>query len=256
MPPPVPTILYQHDLLLVVNKPAGLLLHRGPANDRHTLMSWAKRTFGREARPVHRLDRATSGALLLCFDPETTAALQAQFTNGTVVKNYLTFTRGIAPEQGLVDHGLRKSKLHPRRPAQTAIRRLGQFERYSLVEARPYTGRQHQIRRHLKHVSHPVIGDTRYGKGEHNRKFRAEFALHRLCLHASRLRFQHPTTAQWVTVCATLPDDLALPFGRMGLLEKALEATREPAWAPEPTDLPVLCRDEPTADLATSTGPG
>jgi tRNA pseudouridine65 synthase len=228
-------------------------VHRGWANDRHTLMTWAKRTFGREARPVHRLDRATSGVLLLCFDAAVTALLQAQFQQGTVVKNYLALTRGISPTLGLVDHGLRKSKLHERRPAQTAIRRLGEYERYSLVEARPYTGRQHQIRRHLKHVAHPVIGDTRYGKGEHNRKFRSELSLMRLCLHASRLRFVHPTTGEVCTVCATLPADLAQPFERMGLLEAALRATTGPVWEPGPTDLPVLCRDtEPVPESLAS----
>jgi tRNA pseudouridine65 synthase len=257
MPELVPTVLYQDDQVLVVNKPAGLLVHRGWANDRHTLMTWSRRTFGPDARPVHRLDRATSGALLLCFGAEATALLQAQFGAGTIVKNYLTFTRGITPEKGLIDHGLRKSKLHERRPATTAIRRLGEFERYSLLEARPFSGRQHQIRKHLKHISHPVIGDTRYGKGEHNRKFRAEFSLHRLCLHASRLCFVHPRTSLAHTVCAPLPDDLAAPFERLGLLAAALDATTGSVWAPGPTDLPVLCRDEPAADpLATSPASG
>lgn len=261
-----PSVLYHDALLAAVHKPAGLLMHRGWANDRHTLMRWARREFGREARAVHRLDRATSGVLLLCFDGETTALLQAQFADGTVVKNYLALTRGIAPELGLVDHGLRKTKLHERRPARTAIRRLGEYERYSLIEARPYTGRQHQIRRHLKHISHPLIGDTRYGKGEHNRRFRTERNLHRLCLHASRIRFLHPGTGAELTVSAALPDDLAEPFASIGLLEAAVAATVGPTWAPAAADLPVLCRDEDAAPghdeddqaepLASSPAPG
>lgn len=261
-----PSLLYQDDVLVVVNKPSGLPVHRGWASDRVTLMTWVRRALGGHMAPVHRLDRATSGVMVLCSSAEAVTRVQAQFTTGAVVKNYLALTRGITPEAGLIDHGLRKSKLHERRPACTSIRRLGTFERYSLVEARPHTGRQHQVRRHLKHLSHPLIGDTRYGKGEHNRRFRAEFGLERLALHANRLSLRHPSSGQPLTFHAVLPDDLRLPFEKLELALAAHEACHGEAWAPGPTDLPVLCRDpepsgrgpngapEEQADAASYTG--
>jgi tRNA pseudouridine65 synthase len=239
----LPTVLYQDELLVVVDKPSGLASHRGWAADRSSVVSWARRSLGKQVVPVHRLDRATSGVMLLCRRPEVVPALQAQFSSGGVVKNYLALTRGICPEVGLIDHGLRKSRLHERRPAQTAVRRLCSVERYSLVEARPFTGRQHQVRRHLKHLSHPIIGDTRYGKGEHNRRFRTEFGLHRLALHASRLEIEHPSTGQRQSFVAALPPDLEHPLDRFGVGTAATLACTGPVWAPGPTDLPVLCRD-------------
>jgi tRNA pseudouridine65 synthase len=238
--------LYEDDVLIAISKPSGLLSHRGWANDRVTVMTWARGRFGKSVVPVHRLDRATSGVMLLCRVPTLIPALQEQFSTGRVVKNYLALTRGICPEAGIIDHGLKKSKLHERRPARTAVRRLHTEERYSLVEARPYTGRQHQVRRHLKHLSHPIIGDTRYGKGEHNRRFRTEFGLHRLALHASRLCVVHPTTGAVLSFAAELPEDLRQPLERFGVGAQAIVACRGPVWAPGPTDLPVLCQDEPT----------
>jgi tRNA pseudouridine65 synthase len=242
-----PRVLYEDDVLVVLDKPSGLVVHRGWATDRVTVMSWVRRLFGRNVDPVHRLDRATSGVLVLCRDSALLTRVQAQFEAGTVVKNYLALTRGITPERGLIDHGLRKSKEHERRAAKTSIRRLGTWERYSLVEARPHTGRQHQIRRHLKHISHPLLGDTRYGKGEHNRRFRSEFDLMRLCLHASRLSLTHPRSGQALTFSAELPGDLRAPFARLGLDRIAADACDGETWAPGPTDLPVLCRDEDEA---------
>ena len=97
----------------------------------------------------------------------------------------------------------------PRVPARTAFVRREVFGRYSLVEARPETGRLHQIRRHLKHIGCPIIGDVRYGKGEHNRFFRERFDLHRMFLHALRIRFPHPVTGVPLEVEAPLPSELA-----------------------------------------------
>jgi tRNA pseudouridine65 synthase len=135
--------------------------------------------------------------------------------------------RGIPPEDLLIDHALRRvdsdSSSRPsgpdgpeRLPAKTQIHRLGTFERYALVEATPLTGRTHQIRRHLKHASHPIIGDVRYGKGDHNRMFRERFGLHRLALHASELHVPHPTLGE-VLVRARVTADLAGPLDAMGL---------------------------------------
>jgi tRNA pseudouridine65 synthase len=232
--------LYRDEHLVAVNKPSGLLVHRGWANDTVTLLSIVRDQVGQFVYPAHRLDRATSGALLFALDPSTAALLQQTFSSGNLVKNYLVLTRGIVPELGYVDHGLAKSKAHEKQPAQTALRRLATFERYSLLEARPYTGRQHQIRRHLKHLCFPVIGDTRYGKGEHNRRFRNDFGLHRLALHASKLSLLHPHTGVQLQFKAQLPPELALVFSRLGILDAASSAVQAAAWQPEMESLPRL----------------
>jgi tRNA pseudouridine65 synthase len=219
MAQPTLPILYQDEALLVVNKPTGMAVHRGWANDRTSAVRLARRIV-QEASPVHRLDRATSGVLVFCLGEENMRALQAGFGTAAVTKRYLALVRGILPEQGEIDHPLAPSKDKPKRPALSRYRRLGTFERYSLVEVEPQTGRLHQIRRHLKHISHPIIGDVRYGRGDQNRLFRERFGLHRLALHAHSIAFPHPVTGAPMCVVAPLPDDLALPLSQMGLLER------------------------------------
>jgi tRNA pseudouridine65 synthase len=149
--------------------------------------------------------------------PNGAQATSADAATTGATKLYLALVRGIAPECGIIDHALAKSKEHEKRQAFTAFQRLGSFERYSLVRARPITGRLHQIRRHMKFISHPLIGDTKYGKGEHNRLFRERFDLRRLALHAGQLTFAHPTSGETVCVHAPLPPDLARPLAALGL---------------------------------------
>ena len=212
-------IIYQDATLVAVNKPSGMLVHRGWARDGDIAVDVLHRQLDRYVWPLHRLDRATSGALLFALDVETARTISHEFEHGRVGKRYLALVRGVPPEELLIDHALRRvdSDSPERLPAQTEIRRLGTFERYALVEAKPLTGRTHQIRRHLKHASHPIIGDVRYGKGDHNRMFRERFGLHRLALHASELRVPHPTLGE-VLIRAPLTADLAEPLGAMGLL--------------------------------------
>lgn len=214
--PPLP-LLWRDDRLIAVAKPAGLAVHRGWSRERVVAMTLARDQVGRHVFPVHRLDRATSGVLLFALDPEAARALQEQFQAGTVRKRYLALVRGIAPDEAVIDHPIPNEEDGPRVPAVTEIRRLGTFERYSLVEAFPRTGRLHQIRRHLKHLSHPLIGDVRYGKGEHNRLFRERFGLHRLALHALEIGFAHPESARALSIFAPIPEDLAGPLRAMGL---------------------------------------
>ncbi len=209
-------ILFRDDHLLVVSKPSGMIVHRGWARDRVVAMTLARDQVGRHVHPVHRLDRGTSGALVFALDRETCGRAQQQFAEGRVRKRYLGLVRGIPPEETLVDHPIPKSPGGPRVPAITLIRRLATFERYALVEALPKTGRLHQIRRHLKHLSLPLIGDVKYGKGEHNRYFRRAFGLHRLALHAVAIDLEHPVTGRRLVCRAKLPDDLAGPFAAMG----------------------------------------
>jgi tRNA pseudouridine65 synthase len=210
-------LLHQDTTLLAVNKPSGLAVHRGAAWDRVVALGIVRDLVGQHVHAVHRLDRATSGALLFALDPETARLMSAKFEAGEVEKRYLALVRGIPPEEGVIDHPIPRVEDGPRVPAVTEFRRLATFERHALVEARPLTGRLHQIRRHFKHISHPLIGDVRYGKGEHNRLFRERFGLHRLALHALELAFDHPRTGERLRILAPLPEDLAEPFRQMSI---------------------------------------
>jgi tRNA pseudouridine65 synthase len=214
----VVNVLYRDERVLAVNKPSGVITHRGWANDRETALSLARGIAGRHVHAVHRLDRATSGVLLFALDAETAGRLSKEMEQGGWEKRYVALVRGVVREALEIDHALASEPGAERKPARTSVRPLGSFERYSLVEAVPHTGRTHQIRRHLKHVSHPVIGDTKYGKGEHNRLFRTRFGLQRLALHATSLSFTHPRSGERISVHAPLPPDLAEPLAAMDLL--------------------------------------
>jgi tRNA pseudouridine65 synthase len=180
-------ILYRDDDLVAISKPAGLAVHRGWANDDEYAMTLLRDALGRWVYPVHRLDRGASGVLLFGLSPEAARELCLRFERHEVEKRYLALVRGAPPAAVSIDHALVPDTGHAAQPAQTDVQRLAQFGRYAWVEARPKTGRLHQIRRHLKHISCPIIGDVKYGKGEHNRLFRERYSLCRLALHAASL---------------------------------------------------------------------
>lgn len=212
-------ILYQDEELVAVNKPSGMLVHRGWANDKVVAMTELRDQIGQWVYPVHRLDRGSSGVLLFALSSEVAAALGHAFTERLVDKYYLALVRGVPEESGLIDHEIAKKEGGPKVPAQTEYRRLGVSGRYSLVEAKPRTGRLHQIRRHLKHISCPLIGDVRYGKGEHNRHFRDHYDLHRLALHCHGLALRHPMRDERLELRAPLPEDLASALLSLGVIE-------------------------------------
>lgn len=214
-------ILYQDDSCAVVDKPSGMIVHRGWANDERDLLRVTRDALGRYVYPLHRLDRGASGAVLFALNADAARSLNRSFADGSLGKRYLALTRGHPPERGSIDHPIPRAPGEERVAAQTDYVRIGTFQRYALVMALPKTGRLHQIRRHLKHVSCPLIGDVRYGKGEHNRLFREQYALDRLALHAAALRFVHPTTEQWVTVRAPLSGSFAECLSRLALLDSA-----------------------------------
>lgn len=197
-------VLHLDDRLVIVDKPSGVVVHRGWADDDGGVLVALRRQLGRRVWPLHRLDRGASGALAFALDAETAAALGRAFAEGQVDKRYLALVRGHPPEQVHIDHPLPTGEdPHGERvDAVTDVRRLGIWERYALVEAVPRTGRLHQIRRHLKHIACPIIGDVNYGKGEHNRLFRERFGLHRLALHAFALTVPHPGGAAITVRCA------------------------------------------------------
>jgi tRNA pseudouridine65 synthase len=204
------TILFRDESLIAVDKPSGLAVHRGWAREHDVAMVRLRDQIGARVFPVHRLDRATSGVLLFALSGEMAALVCESFAAGKTKKTYLALVRGVPPEEILIDHPLPPGEdTHaPRVSAQTMVVRREVFGRYSLVEARPLTGRLHQVRRHLKHISCPLIGDVNYGKGEHNRLFRERYGLHRLFLHATRLRLPHPAQDGELDIVSPLPVDL------------------------------------------------
>jgi len=211
-----PPLLYRSAALVAVNKPSGLAVHRGQSRDPVHALQLVRDAVGAYVYPVHRLDRATSGVLLFALSADAARSVGAAFEAGRVEKRYLALVRGNPPDHVLVDHPLSQDDDKPARDARTGIVTLARYGRYALVEAIPQTGRTHQIRRHLKHLSCPIIGDVRYGKGEHNRFFRTEFALHRLALHATRLTLTDPATGEPATIEAPLPDELAQTLAALG----------------------------------------
>ncbi|MCX7057831.1 MAG: pseudouridine synthase [Proteobacteria bacterium] len=221
-----------------MGKPSGLFVHRTRLDPGATsyAMQRLRDQLGMAVYPAHRLDRATSGALLFALDTATHRQLSMAFEYGGVTKRYLAIVRGWPPDTLHIDHPLRRMTddgvILPdegnAQPSTTHLRTLARVEipipvdrypaaRYSLVELRPTTGRRHQLRRHLKHVSHPIIGDTTYGKGTHNRMFREHFGSDRLLLHAVELVLAHPADGATLRVLAPPPANFATIATTLGL---------------------------------------
>lgn len=198
-------ILHRDARCVAVDKPSGVATHRGWADDDDALLQQVRDAVNAYVYPVHRLDRGASGVVLFALDKEAARAFSEAWDRADKV--YLAITRGHPADQ-TIDHPIPKGPGEERVPAVTEVRCLETFGRYALVEARPRTGRLHQIRRHLKHIACPLIGDVRYGKGEHNRIFRTQHALHRLALHCTGLTVPHPDGGTLAVECA-LPAELA-----------------------------------------------
>ncbi|MEZ4363888.1 MAG: pseudouridine synthase [Kofleriaceae bacterium] len=221
-------ILYRDAHCAVVDKPAGLASHRGWSGDDDALLQRARDTLGAWVYLIHRLDRGASGVVLLAFDAQVARFFSEEFAAGRVDKRYLALTRGHPPEHLLLDYPIPSGPGEERVPAVTELWRRETFGRYALVEAKPRTGRLHQIRRHLKHLSCPLIGDVRYGKGEHNRIFRTEHGLQRLALHATSLTIAHPEGPA-LRVEAPLAADLAGAIASCRVSYAGLPRTPAPA---------------------------
>lgn len=239
-------ILHADGHCVVVNKPPGLLVHRSTI-DRHEtafLLQQLRDQIGRTIFPVHRLDRPTSGALVVALDLDACRSLSNAFETGGVTKRYAAIVRGRLPDAGRIDHPLRRIDDEPGRvvntdgamqEASTGFRRLADIElpvavdryptaRYSLAELAPVTGRRHQLRRHLKHLSHPIIGDTTYGKSRHNRLFTERFGSDRLLLACTHLGFPHPATGNLTMIDAPLTERFARVVEALGWTDAARDA--------------------------------
>ncbi|GAB2180340.1 tRNA pseudouridine(65) synthase TruC [Denitratisoma sp. agr-D3] len=226
-------ILYRDEHLLAVHKPAGLLVHRSnlARQEERFAVQLLRDQIGQRVYPAHRLDRGTSGILVFALTPEVARNLGLAFMDKDVQKRYLALVRGHPPEAGEIDHPLARIRDAyetalgeetdaPAQPALTRYRRLATWElphavdryptsRYALLALEPVTGRRHQLRRHLKHISHPIVGDATYGKGRHNRLFQRLFDSHRLLLHCEAMDFRHPVTQASLALRAPLAEDFA-----------------------------------------------
>jgi tRNA pseudouridine65 synthase len=199
-------ILHRDPRCVVVDKPSGISTHRGWDGDDDALLQRVRDAVGCYVYPIHRLDRGASGLVLFATDGDAARDFSAAWPEAD--KRYWAITRGHPAEHVVIDHAIPKAPGEDRVDAKTEIWRHATFGRYALVQAKLHTGRLHQIRRHLKHISCPIIGDVRYGKGEHNRIFRTEHALHRLALHCTQLTLPHPDGGV-LAVTSPLPGDMA-----------------------------------------------
>lgn len=232
-------ILYQDEHLVAINKPSGLLVHKSMI-DRHEIyyaMKMLRDQIAQWVYPVHRLDKPTSGVLLFALSKESARLLSRQFEAHSIEKSYIAVVRGYAPSEGVIEHALTEkldkisdANAREDKAAQNAITyyktlqyvelnaAVGRYEktRYSLVELKPKTGRKHQLRRHMKHISHHILGDTKYGRGEHNKFIRANYGAQRLLLHAESLAFMHPYTNERITLNAGLDETFLSLFAAFG----------------------------------------
>ncbi|WP_273382735.1 tRNA pseudouridine(65) synthase TruC [Actinobacillus porcinus] len=222
-------IMYQDAYFVAVNKPAGMLVHRSWL-DRHEtqfVMQTLRDQIGQYVFPIHRLDRPTSGVLLFALNSEMANLLCLQFEEKTVEKSYLAVVRGYLTGSAQIDYPLKiqldkiadKFAQEDKEP-QSAVTNytglqtvempwaIGKYQtvRYSLVRLMPQTGRKHQLRRHMKHIFHPILGDTQYGDLHQNRGLSENTGVSRLMLHAETLSFDHPITQERIEIRAGLDE--------------------------------------------------
>ena len=217
------TILYQDEYLVAVDKPSGLFVHRSfmDKDEIYFALQLVRDKIGRYVYPLHRLDRPTSGVLLFALSEEVARVMGQAFTDKTIEKTYYAITRGHLLSSGTIDRPLKEKldKLGDKfvnqdKEAQSAVTHYQPIEhatlpiavgryptvRYSLVKLMPETGRRHQLRRHLSHLKHPIIGDINYGDNKQNPFFGEHFGFKRLMLHAKMLTFLHPVTNEKVEI--------------------------------------------------------
>lgn len=222
-------ILYRDDYLAVVNKPAGWLVHRTPLDkgESRFVLQTLRDQIGQPVWPAHRLDKGTSGVLVFALNAEVARALGQAFESGEGLhKTYQAIVRGWPADEQFIDHPLRRmpdDMRHQREEVQSAQTRLhtlhrgelpipqGGFAtlRWAMVALQPLTGRRHQLRRHTKHIAHPILGDATHGKGPLNRAVAEHLGMARLWLHAWQLALRHPVTGEDLGIEAPLGDEWA-----------------------------------------------
>jgi tRNA pseudouridine65 synthase len=208
------SIVYQDEFLIAVNKPHGLLVHRSPiaADTDMFAVQLLRDQIGQKVFPVHRLDRKTGGVLLFALNDQMNSLMQQQFQDSKVEKTYHAIVRGFTPDSETIDYALRRDD-GTVQEAVTDYVTLSRSEvdfaigkhttsRYSLVELKPKTGRMHQLRKHMAHIFHPIIGDRPHGCNKQNKYFKENQNMDSMLLHAVRIQFRHPVSGLPVTISA------------------------------------------------------
>ncbi|MCL1057659.1 tRNA pseudouridine(65) synthase TruC [Shewanella gelidimarina] len=244
-PAPYIEILFEDDDVVAIHKPAALLVHRSylARRERFFAMQLTRDKVGCHVFPVHRLDRPTSGILLFAKSSEMAKALCEQFASHTIDKEYLAIVRGNMYDAATLDYALKveldelgDKDVDPNKAAQNAVTSYrpilnseipfasGRYatSRYALVHLSPHTGRKHQLRRHMAHLRHPILGDTTHGDGKQNKFFRDHFGVNRLWLIAKKLSFNHPRTGERVHIETELEQEWLDLFEGLGWQEEAL----------------------------------
>ena len=220
-----PEIVYQDAHLVIVDKPAGVVVHPGTGHQGQDLLTVLAEVFanrGEEVHlaPLHRLDRDTSGLVALGRSPECARNFARLLQEGQVAKEYLALVQGVSHRKGKVSVPLaHRDSFGPRQvmqEAETRYHRVLYTRAASLLRVNPVTGRPHQIRRHLRSIGHPVAGDDRWGEPGFNRWITHHYGLDRLFLHAYRLEFPHPMTGQLISLHQPMPEVLVQVLERMG----------------------------------------
>lgn len=243
-------ILYEDEHLVAIHKPAGLLVHRSylARRERFFAMQLTRDLVGCHVFPVHRLDRPTSGVLLFAKSSEVANALCEQFASHTIEKQYLALVRGNMHESGILDYALKveldelgDKNADPNKAAQEAVTAYepllnteipypsGRYptSRFALVRLSPKTGRKHQLRRHMAHLRHPIVGDTTHGDGKQNAFFREHFGINRLWLIAKKLTITHPITQTRLSIETELEPEWETVFAELGWDEATLSQQAE-----------------------------
>lgn len=221
-------VLYEDDHLIAINKPHGLFVHRTALDKDATIFAvqCVRDLIGQRVYPVHRLDRKTSGVLVLAKSKSVQSLMNEMFRERQVMKKYLAIVRGYTDDNGTIDYVLKTDKgkaqdalTHYRTIKRTEIQiSSGRFEtsRYSMVELNPVTGRMHQLRRHMSHIFHPIIGDRPHGCNKQNKFFLSHFQMNTMLLHASEISFFHPVQQSDIVIKAPVGGEFERMFKALG----------------------------------------
>ena len=217
-------ILYKDEFVVAVDKPSGLLVHPywKETNEKDSLMARVRDLIGQKVYPLHRLDRPVSGIVLFGLSGEVVKNLQLHWHFANTKKEYITLCRNHLTEPGEWNFPLKNDK-DVEQKAKTLYWPLAQFEDTTLCRVQIKTGRKHQIRRHFARRMFNIIGDTHKGNGPMNRKFREEYDLQRIFLHAWKLEIEHPETEELLKLTCPLPPELATVLEKLGLSMEELQ---------------------------------